>query len=172
MSKFFTLITTHKVEERDSFYYNVQLKNKELSIGWGDFDPTGLSYAKTKSKIEYHYPSFKGTTNPDSGAKSLPLFLDLSIGDIVFVRGVAKIIDIVIITGKPIYDDTRGHYANDYYLKVPFVSLFDKRQFDIHISSLTEESKYEIVYEEGRSTAMKELGENTVLELFKLIRFI
>ena len=171
MSKFYTIISTHLVDERDSFYYNTQLKDKKLSIGWGEFEATGLNYDEIKSEIEYHYPAFVGTVNPDSGGKSLPLFLNLSIGDIVFVRGAAKILDIVVITGKAEYD-TIGHYIDDYFLKVPFTPLFDNNNFNIQISELSDHARYEIVFEEGRSTVMKELNESTALELFNLIEFI
>lgn len=170
MSKFYTLISTHIVDERDSFYFNMQLKDKKLSIGWGEFDATGLSYEEIKAEIENHYPSYIGTVNPDSGGKSLPMFLNLSVGDIVFVRGVAKILDIVVITGPAKYE-TIGHYIDDYYLKVPFTPLFTQNDFNIQISKLSEKAHYEVVYEEGRSTAMKELNESTSLELFKLIAF-
>lgn len=171
MSKFYTLISTNIAHERDNFYYNTQLKDKKLSIGWGEFEATGLTYNEIKSKIEFHYPSYIGTVNPDSGGKSLPMFLNLSIGDIVFVRGIAKILDIVVITGKAAYEKT-GHYIDDYFLKVPFTSLFETNKFNIQISKLSEDAHFEVVYEEGRSTAMKELNENTALELLNLIEFI
>ena len=51
MSKFYTIISTHLVDERDSFYYNTQLKDKKLSIGWGEFEATGLNYDEIKLNL-------------------------------------------------------------------------------------------------------------------------
>ena len=171
MANFYTLVSHHNQDEgkRDDFYKTTQLQKKELSIGWGEVNPFGKKYDKIKSDIELHYPYFKGTTNPDNGGKSLRLFSDLLPGDIVFVRGNKKIIDVALITGKPFYDYNKGHDGNDYCTLVSFVPLFEDARLAIPTIDLPNDIYGKILYEGGVKLVMRKIEENVALQLLKMI---
>lgn len=166
MSNYYALVSTHKAEDRDSFYENTQLKTLNLSIGWGEINPINKSQAEIKKIIEEFYPDFKGTVNPDNGAKSLTLFNNLKPGDIIFVRGSAKIIDVIIITGNAYFDKT-GHYKNDYFLKIPFTPLFSDKQTKIRTEDIPSSIYNEVLYEGGRSIVIRELTSEIARQLLK-----
>jgi hypothetical protein len=168
MANYYALVSTHKENERDSFYIDSQLHDLKLSIGWGDINPINKSQPEIKKIIEDFYPDLKGTVNPDNGAKSLTLFNNLKPGDIVFVRGTAKIVDVVIITGKPFFDK-KGHYTDDYYLKISFIPLFTNRQSIIETANIPDSIYSEVLYEGGRSLVVRELSEDTARQLLKAL---
>lgn len=167
MANYYALVSTHKANERDSFYVDTQLRDLKLSIGWGKINPISKSQPEIKKIIEDFYPDYKGTVNPDNGAKSLTSFINLKPGDVVFVRGNAKIIDVVVITGKAFFDKT-GHYPNvDYYLKISFVPLFSDKQTIIKTSDIPKAIYNEVLYEGGRPIVIRELSEDTARQLIK-----
>ena len=166
MANYYALVSTHKENDRDSFYVDKQLKELELSIGWGEINPINKSQAEIKKIIEDFYPEKEGTVNPDNGAKSLTLFTNLKPGDIIFVRGIAKIIDVVIITGIAFFDKI-GHYPKNYYLKISFIPLFSDKQTIIKTADIPKSIYDEVLYEGGRSIVIRELSENTSRELLK-----
>lgn len=166
MANYYTLVSTYKESERDSFYVDTQLRDLKLSIGWGDINPINKSQPEIKRIIEDFYPDLKGTVNPDNGAKSLTLFNNLKPGDVVFIRGVAKIIDVVIITGQAFFDKT-GHYPDDYYLKISFIPLFSNKQTIIKTEDIPIEIYDEVIYEGGRSLVIRSLSEDTARALLK-----
>jgi hypothetical protein len=168
MANYYVLLSTHIEKERDTFYAKKQLRDRRLSIGWGDINPINKSQPEIKRIIEDFYPDFKGTVNPDIGAKSLTLFANLIPSDIVFVRGVAKILDVVIVNGTA-YFDRAGHYDDEYYLKVPFVPLFGDKQIRIKTADIPDEIYNEVVYEGGRSMVIRQIEEATARELLKAI---
>lgn len=168
MAQFYVLVSTYKKEERDSFYSDKQLKDLRLSIGWGDINPINKSQPEIKKIIEDFYPDLKGTGNPDNGFKSLTIFSNLKPGDIVFVRGIAKIIDVVVITGHA-YFDTKGHYNDDYYLKIPFIPLFSDLQSIIETVDIPSTIYEEVLYEGGRSLVIREIVEETARQLLKAV---
>jgi hypothetical protein len=166
MAKYYTIISTDVVSERESFYLESQLPEKRLSIGWGRINPMNLAQQQIKEHIELMYPEFLGTVNPDNGARSLELFLNLRPGAIVFVRGTAQIIDVVVITGAAFFDTT-GHYQGDYYLKVPFTPLFSDFRTIIKTADIPPSIYNEVLYDGGRYLAARELTESTARALLK-----
>lgn len=169
MANYYAFVSTHNENERDSFYVNTQLKDLKLSIGWGNINPINKSHQEIKKIIEDFYPGFKGTVNPHNGATSLTLFTNLKPGDIVFVRGIAKIIDVVIITGKTFFDKT-GHYPDDdYFLKISFIPLFTDKQTIIKTADIPESIYDEVLYEGGKNIVIRELSEDTARQLIKAL---
>jgi hypothetical protein len=168
MTNYYAFVTSHIENDRDSFYLNTQLPDKRLSIGWGDINPINKSHLEIKKIIEEFYPDFDGTVNPDNGAKSLTLFTNFKPGDIIFVRGLAKIIDVGIITGKA-YFDKFGHYPNDYYLKIPFCPLFSDKQTIIKTADIPPVIYTEVLREGGRTIVIRELTEDTARQLLKAL---
>jgi hypothetical protein len=160
MANFFSFVSTHIENDRDSFYLNVQLPTRNLSIGWGDINPINKSHFEIKKNIEDFYPDYKGTNNPYNGSVSLPLFVYLQPGDIVFVRGSAKIIDVVVITGHAFFD-RNGHYPEDYFLKIPFCPLFTDRPSGIDTAKIPTSIYNEVLYDGGRPLVIRELSEST-----------
>ena len=120
MSRFFAFLSHHEPGNRDKFYFKKQLADKYLSIGWGEVNPVGSIPKKIKSDIKKIYKI--GGTNASNGEKSLPLFVSLKPGDIIFIRGDAKILDVGIITDIPFYNYGNGHESGgfDYCTKVAF----------------------------------------------------
>lgn len=164
MSNFYVLVSHYESNGRDQFYLAVQLPKKELSIGWGKLNPIDIDYDQVHKSILEHYPQFKGTTNPDNGAKSLPLFCDMVPGDIVFVRGDAKIIDVVVITGLPFYDGENGHNNGDYCLKVPFTPLFNDKHSIIRTIDL--DSIYNAaIYKGGFTLVVRKISSEIAKQL-------
>ncbi len=168
MTNYYAFVSTHIENDRDSFYENIQLKEQKLSIGWGDINPINKSQPEIKRSIEEFYPDLEGTVNPDNGAKSLTLFTYLEPGDIVFVRGKAKIIDVVVITG-PAYFDRIGHYPDNYYLKIPFRPLFSDKQSIIKTSDIPPNIYTEVLREGGRTIVIRELSEDIARLLLKAL---
>jgi len=168
MANYYTLVSTYKEIERDSFYLDTQLRDLKLSIGWGDINPINKSQPEIKKIIEDFYPDLKGTVNPDNGAKSLSLFTNLRPGDIVFIRGIKKIIDVVVITSHAFFDKT-GHYPDDYYLKISFVPLFSNKQTTIKTEDIPVDIYDEVLYEGGRSLVIRSLSEDIAKPLLKAI---
>ncbi|MBW8002989.1 MAG: hypothetical protein FVQ80_13390 [Planctomycetes bacterium] len=168
MANYFSFISTHIDEERDDFYHNTQLKEKRLSIGWGEINPLNKSEPEIKRIIEEFYPEYKGTNNPDNASKSLSMFSNLYPGDIVFVRGRAKILDVVVINGIPVFDRT-GHYDGDYYLKVSFVPLFESKLTILETRLITEDIYNDVLFAEGRTIVIRKLNETVAIKLFKTI---
>jgi hypothetical protein len=166
MANYYVLISTHKETERDSFYVDTQLRDLKLSIGWGDINPINKSQPEIKRIIEEFYPDYKGTVNPDNGAKSLTLFSILKPGDIVFIRGTAKIIDVGIVTGSAFFDNT-GHYDDDYYLKLPFTPLFSKKPSILKTEDIPSDIYDEVLYDGGRSLVIRKLSEDIARPLLK-----
>jgi hypothetical protein len=166
MANYYVLVSTHKENERDSYYVDTQLRDLKLSIGWGDINPINKSQPEIKRIIEDFYPDFKGTVNPDNGAKSLSIFTNLKPGDIVFIRGIAKIIDVVVITDQAFFDKI-GHYPDDYYLKISFIPLFSNKQSIIKTANIPSTIYDEVLYEGGRSLVIRELSEDTARQLLK-----
>jgi len=164
MSHFYVLVSHYEKNERDGFYLDVQLPKNELSIGWGEINPIGLNYDQVHESILINYPQFRGTTNPDNGAKSLPMFCDFVPGDIVFVRGDAKIIDVVVITGLPFYDANNGHGDGDYLLKAPFIPLFSGKHSIIRTIDLN--NIYDaVLYEGGYTLVVREISSDVAKKL-------
>ena len=166
MTNYYAFVTTHVENERDSFYVNVQLPEQKLSIGWGNINPINKSQPEIKKIIEEFYPDYVGTVNPDNGSKSLNIFTNLKPGDIVFVRGLAKIIDVVVITGNA-YFDKIGHYKEDYYLKIPFSPLFSDKQTIIKTGDIPPLIYTEVLREGGRTIVIRELSQDTARQLLK-----
>ncbi len=154
MSNYFTLVSHHIQDQgqRDEFYQEVQFPNRNLSIGWGEVNHFGKDYDKIKHDIDLQYPVFKGTNNPDNGGKSLSMFCSLQPGDIVFVRGNAKIIDVVVITGAPSYDYNQGDYkTNNYCTKIPFVPLFEDTRMRILTIDIPADIREQVLFEGGKA---------------------
>lgn len=162
MPKYFSLISHDEAEERDYYYTHIQLPSKKLSIGWGKINPINKSKEEIKLLIETFYPDFIGTVNPDNGAKSLSMFINLNIADIVFVRGKAKILDTVIVTGKPFFETDPD---DGYFLKVPFEPLFKNTTTEIITASIPEEIYNEIIFDGGRTLVMREISETSANRL-------
>ncbi|MDP1725533.1 MAG: hypothetical protein Q8M15_02025 [Bacteroidota bacterium] len=156
MTKYFSFISHDEADERDYFYSQIQLPSKLLSIGWGKINPINKSKEEIKHLIETFYPDFRGTVNPDNGAKSLSMFTNLNIGDIVFIRGKAKILDSVIITGKPVFDTI----LNDgYFLKIPFKPFFENIRMEINTVNIHQDIYNEVIFDGGRTLVLREIGE-------------
>lgn len=164
MTNFYSLVSAHITDERESFYLDVQLNDLKLSIGWGEVNPINKTPREIKGLIETAYPDFVGTPNPENGANSLFMFANLQPADVIFVRSNAKIIDVVIINGTPFYDRL-GHYPNDYFLKVPFVPLFSAQRTSILTKNIPKTIYNDVVYEGGRSLPMKQISEDVAKEL-------
>jgi hypothetical protein len=97
------------------------------------------------------------------------MFLNLKPGDIIFVRGNAKIIDTCIITEEAFYD-SEGHYKNDYFLKIPFLPLFSNIQTVINTLEIPKSIYTEVLYDGGRSLPLRSVSERSAKVLFsKLI---
>jgi hypothetical protein len=172
MSNFYVLVSHYEPNGRDKFYLDVQLLQKELSIGWGELNPIGLNYDQVHQLILKHYPQFEGTTNPDNGAKSLPLFCDFAPGDIVFVRGDAKIIDVVVITSFPYYDEENGHEDGDYCLKASFTPLFNDKHSTIRTIDLNDIYNA-VLYEGGYTLVVREISSETAKQLLlKILKIV
>jgi len=165
MANYYVFVSTWDDEDRDDFYLNTQLKDRKLSIGWGDLNPINKTEREIKRLIELFYPNFAGTNNPANGAKSLSTFAHLSPGDVVFVRGIAKIIDVVLITEKPYFDST-GHYKEDFYFKVSFVPLFESGRVVLETRNIPEPIYSDVLFAEGRSLVIRKLDENVAKTLF------
>lgn len=159
MSHFYSLVSTYKDGERDTFYEEKQLPDRLLSIGWGEVNPINKTIAEIKYLIELFYPDFVGTTNPHNGSISLHRFANLEPGDIIFVRGQKKIIDVVVITDYPFFD-TEGHYDDDYFLKVPFRPLFENIRTTLLTAKIPGNIYYEVLFSEGRSMPLREVDES------------
>lgn len=168
MANFYSIVSTYKDTERDSFYTQTQLPKQQLSIGWGDVNPINKTKNEIKKLIEEFYPDFEGTVNPHNGSESLNRFANLKPGDIVFVRGQAKVIDVIIITGSPFFD-TIGHYDEDYYLKVPFQPLFNGIMTTLNTRQIPSDIYDDILYSGGRSMPVRELSEDTARLLLEEI---
>jgi hypothetical protein len=161
MAIFYALVTHHDQQNRDRFYFDQQLPNRMLSIGWGEVNPVGSPPEKIKRDIKRAYPERDGTNNPWNGEESLPVFCAMQPGDIVFVRGNAKILDIAIITGKAFYDYGTGHAdnGNNYCTMMPFTPLLDNVQTGI-VTRLIPDLNYSAIQEErGRRLVMRKIGE-------------
>lgn len=167
MSRFFSLLSTHVEGGRDTHYLNVLLPDRALSIGWAAVNPLHKSPEELGSAVERHYASMN-TWNRGNAKQSLGYFVQLRIGDVVFVRGDGRIVDTVIITSRPYYDD-QGHYSDDYRLKVGFTPLFAEPS-GILMSNIPEPLHHEFIFDEGgRSKAMKLLNDAQARQLLGLI---
>lgn len=166
MTRYFTLISHDNPQRRELFYEEFQRGQLTLSIGWGKVNPIGSTEEWIRENIKKHYPD-KSTLNVTNGANSLDLFAGLANGDIVFVRANASVIDVCIITGAPFYKYT-GEW-DDYYTKVSFVPLFGSKRFVLPMSSVPEPYRDDIIYDEGRSRAMKQIDERVAVELLRHI---
>lgn len=166
MIKYFSFISHDEADERDSYYSETQLPSKLLSIGWGKINPINKSKEEIKLLIETFYPDFRGTVNPDNGAKSLSMFTNLNVGDIVFIRGKAKIIDTVVITGKPFFDTNLN---NGYYLKIPFKPFFESTRMEINTVNIPQDIYNEVIFEGGRTLVLREIVEASAKKLLRSI---
>jgi|GEM_PF-2548392 len=171
MANFYALISHHDQGGRDDFYYNQQLPSKLLSIGWGEVNPIGSTPQKIKSDIKIAYPNADGTNNPWNGEESLPVFCSLMPGDLVFVRGNAKILDIAIITGKAFYAYGQGHFDNgfDYCTMIPFTPLLDNVQAGILTRQIPDANYSNVLEERGRRLVMRKINEPDALAVLKSI---
>jgi len=171
MANFFALIAHHDQSNRDNFYLSRQLVNRTLSIGWGEVNPIGSSPSKIKQDIKHFYPNAEGTNNPWNGEESLPVFCSLGAGDLVFVRGSAKILDIAIVTGPVHYSYGSGHDDNgfDYCTMVPFTPLLDNAQAGIFTRNIPDENYTNILEERGRRLVMRRIQEDDARVLIKSI---
>ncbi len=172
MANFYVLVSHHSQDngERDGFYFEKQLPDKHLSIGWGEINPFGKKSDKIKNDIILHYPRYKGTNNPDNGGKSLVLFCSLKQDDIVFIRGEAKILDTGIITGLPIYEHGNGHDNDfDYCTKVPFIPLFENKPLKKATIDIPKDIYNKILHDGGVKLVMRKINENIAHQLFKSI---
>ena len=167
MANYYVAMSMYEPDERETFYFKTQLPDRKFSTGWGKINPINKSQIEIKKIIEEVYPDTVGTNNPDNGAHSLTLFSYLAPGDIIFVRGVAKIIDIIVITGKAFFDKV-GHYGDDYLLKVPFTPLFDKPT-SIDTAQIPPEIYNEILFTDGRALVVRELPNDIARYLIKAI---
>lgn len=132
MANYFTLVSYHKEGERKEKYLNVQRNEGLLSISRGLVNPLGKSISEITRELEENYSDEKRIVNNIANykvcfAKSLKLFSSLKPGDIIFVRGEAEIIDIVIVDSLPFFHDGNNQFDERlYYLKVHFTPLFKK----------------------------------------------
>ena len=162
MPRYFSFISHDEADERDFHYTNVQLPSKNLSIGWGKINPINKSKEEIKHLIETFYPDFRGTVNPDNGAKSLTMFTSLNIGDIVFVRGKAIILDTVIVTGNAFF---KTDPDDGYFLKIPIEPVFENIRMDINTVNIPEEIYNEIIFDGGRTLVMRGIRESSANKL-------
>lgn len=171
MANFFALVSHHDQNNRDNFYLSQQLVSRTLSIGWGEVNPIGSTPAKIKQDIIHHYPDVEGTNNPWNGEESLPVFCSLRPGDLVFIRGAAKILDIGIITGPAYYAYGSGHYDNgyNYCTMVPFTPLLDNAQAGILTRNIPDDNYTNILEERGRRLVMRQIQEADARVLMKSI---
>lgn len=171
MANFYVLITHHDQQYRDLFYFERQLAQKCLSIGWGEVNPIGSTPTKIKNDIKNAYPNADGTNNPWNGEESLPVFCSLGPGDLVFVRGNAQILDIAIITGPVYYDYGKGQFDNgyDYCTMVPFVPLLNNVQAGLLTRQIPDANYSNILEERGRRLVMRKIKEIDALALMKSI---
>jgi len=175
MANFYVIISHHIEGNRDNFFHNIQHQRRELSIGWSEFNPIGLDYAKIKDEIIKHYPDMGGTNAPDNGGKSLGIFANLKPGDIVFVRGEAKIVETIIVDSISYYDFGGGHFDNglDYCLKVKFKPFFESKPLSSSSEQIKEDGGNDlyssVFYEGGRSLVIRKLEDNNAFNLMKIL---
>jgi hypothetical protein len=166
MANFFTLVSYHVENERELFYVNTQLQDLKISIGWGRVNPINKSHEEIKFLIETLYPEYLGTVNPHNGCLSLHMFAYLKPADIIFVRGDARILDIIIVTGNPFFDNV-GHADGDYFLKVPFIPLFENEQTTVDTNEIPENIYNEVIFGGGRALLMRQISEENARVLLR-----
>jgi hypothetical protein len=171
MANYYALIAHHDQVNRDNFYLTKQLPRRTLSIGWGKVNPIGSLPRKIKDDIKHFYPDAEGTNNPWNGEESLPVFCSLNVGDLIFVRGSAKILDIAIITGPAYYRYGSGHGEDgyDYCTMIPFTPLLDNAQSEILTRHIQDSNYTNILEERGRRLVMRKIQENDARDLMKSI---
>lgn len=167
MANFFSLISFGNLD-RDQFYADNQKFENALSIGWGKINPINRTYEEIEISVKLNYSQLE-TLSITNAAKSLHRFKNLELGDIVFVRGEAKILDAVIISSIP-YFDTIGHEIDDYFLKIKFTPLFASINCSLNLNELQDEAvRKEFIFSEGRSVALKNLDEKIAIEILKML---
>jgi hypothetical protein len=168
MSSYFTLISHHESQRRHDFYNNIQRPSGMLSIGWGEINPIGSTEARIARQIGEEYNP--ATLNITNGVASLKSFSNLKLGDIVFIRGNATILDIAIVTGPAGYFYGEGHDGpDDYCTKINFVPLLGNTRFQLQVDQIPQGHHGEFVYDQGRSRTMKEISEDLAVTLMRLI---
>ena len=85
MTRYFTLISHHLPNRRNQFYRQVQLRDLELSIGWGEVNPIGSTRGRIRKNLEASYLE-AATLNITNGTYSLEAFASLGPGDIARPR--------------------------------------------------------------------------------------
>lgn len=164
MANFYALFSNEKIDDF-GFYLTKQYPKKNLSIGWGKVNPINKTAYEVEQLVAQNYSQTHG--NGKNGAvKSLILFAELKLGDVVFVRGAGKISDIVIINNHPFFDSI-GHSEDDYFLKCSFTPL-SQNYLEIKLSDLDDvDVKNALINDEGKYVAMKSVNEKIALSILK-----
>lgn len=166
MTRFFALIS-YDGPNRNEFYSDQQLTSHLLSIGWGNENPHEFDTIEELAQmIRRHTNPNETMHNANNGAISLKLFSGLQIGDIVFVRGAAQIVDVVRVIGDAFYnpDPASAHYPG-YQTFIPFEQLRPGNQIFYPVSQMPVELHDEFIFVEGRSRVFKEIETQTAIML-------
>jgi hypothetical protein len=168
MRHLYSLFSCNVVDGKREFYYTYQLPQRILSIGWGFSDPFQCHDENSlREMIAQGYDNPPETDhNLNSGVKSLTLFKRLQVDDIVFVRGDAEILDVVVIAGNPYYHPEPLHQRPDFHTFVPFRRLHSGISLELPVAELTEDVHHEFIFNDGgRYRVMKEISSNVASDI-------
>lgn len=167
MKRYFALFTTHidTLGHRDEMYQSI-LRDRHLSIGWPAVNPFDFHTLESlREALANAYPDLHGN-NINHGRDSLSYFKSLRVGDIVVVRGTAKVLDVVTIVGDPYYFEGEPVVEN-YRMKVRFEPLFEGHPLSIDNNELTEVEQYNLESAHEPYHAMKSLDPQTVFAILR-----
>ncbi|MEI6815354.1 MAG: hypothetical protein WCL14_01995 [Bacteroidota bacterium] len=164
MANYYSYMSSHKENGREKFYKCTLLIKKQLSIGWSKINPINKTVAEIENGIEIFYKDSEAVKNIENAKKSLPLFAGLIPGDLVFIRGDAEILDVVIITGIPFFAE-QGDLGDDYCFKVPFTPLFNQQPAFKTNKIKGKEFRKEVLSKEGVNLVMHKIEENFARKL-------
>lgn len=173
--KYYSLICVDDSQgNKDTFYIERQLSRGRVDIGWGFHDPRDIHDFESMLNMIRSNPDyvtrFPTKHNSNNGARSLLLFIGLKKGDIIFVRGNAKIVDVVKVKNTVGFDIFPEDFE-DYHTYVNVQPLGRNVQLIMPVCDIPREHNlyHSLVFGEGRSRVMKQIENTQGDQLLRMI---